>query len=356
MNNIRNNDIENLVKLSKYAGQRFDLVQAGGGNTSVKHDDGTMCIKASGYALSQVEVDKGFTTLKLNSLKSIFDDRVLHNLSTKKERDCYVNNLVNESVIEPYSKPSIETLLHAQLGKYVLHTHPIIVNAVVCKNSWKEAIKNIFEEAICIDYKTPGIELALELYKILNGFGGSNIIFLQNHGLIVSAESFNKVISLTEDVLEKLEQYVGCRMDEYKIATKISQLFDYKFIAYLSQESYLKKVLREKPEFFSALRFFPDAVVYCGLNCLFIHDISNKDAILEYQKTYGDIPKIIVFEEKIFFIAKSLHKAREIEDVFRANLNILSIADNINGNVEFFSNEECLYLSSWESEKFRKNL
>ena len=39
-------EIKNLIKLSKYAGMREDIVQAGGGNTSVKIDDKTMFIKS----------------------------------------------------------------------------------------------------------------------------------------------------------------------------------------------------------------------------------------------------------------------------------------------------------------------
>ena len=369
------NEINNFVKLSKYAGQRFDLVQAGGGNTSVKLDDGTMLIKASGYSLSEVEVDKGFARLKLSSLIGILDDQAVHAIFNKKERDGYVNNRVDQAVIGTYSKPSIETLLHAQLGKYVLHTHPIVVNAIVCKSNWKEIINQVFGPSICIDYKTPGIELALELHKTLvapavpgealrvawaqagvQKIYKTSIIFLQNHGLIVSAENYETVILLTEEILKKLEQYVGFFMDEYKIATKIALLFDFKYVAYLSQDSYLKKILREHTEYFYAARFFPDAVVYCGLGCLLLNNLADRNTILEYQKTYGDAPKIVVFEENIFFIAKSLRKACEIEDVFKANLNILSIADKIDGNIEFFSQEECSYLSSWESEKFRKNL
>ena len=53
------NEIKNLIKLSKYAGMREDIVQAGGGNTSVKIDDKTMFIKSSGYQLSEMEENMG---------------------------------------------------------------------------------------------------------------------------------------------------------------------------------------------------------------------------------------------------------------------------------------------------------
>ena len=54
------NELNKLIKLSKYAGERFDLVQAGGGNSSVKLENGEMLIKASGFILSDVEINNGY--------------------------------------------------------------------------------------------------------------------------------------------------------------------------------------------------------------------------------------------------------------------------------------------------------
>ena len=56
MNEIELND---FIEISKFAGERFDLVQAGGGNSSVKNDNGTMFIKASGTCLSEVDENYG---------------------------------------------------------------------------------------------------------------------------------------------------------------------------------------------------------------------------------------------------------------------------------------------------------
>ena len=47
-------EIKNFVEISKYAGERFDLVQASGGNSSVKITDTKMLIKASGFLLSDI--------------------------------------------------------------------------------------------------------------------------------------------------------------------------------------------------------------------------------------------------------------------------------------------------------------
>ena len=53
--------LQELIKISKYAGMREDLVQAGGGNTSVKISKNEMLIKASGCQLSEVSKDYGYS-------------------------------------------------------------------------------------------------------------------------------------------------------------------------------------------------------------------------------------------------------------------------------------------------------
>ena len=62
-------EIESLIKLSKYAGMREDIIQAGGGNTSVKIDNETMFIKSSGYQLSEMEENAGYSKVNYKKRK-----------------------------------------------------------------------------------------------------------------------------------------------------------------------------------------------------------------------------------------------------------------------------------------------
>ena len=62
-------EIESLIKLSKYAGMREDIIQAGGGNTSVKIDNETMFIKSSGYQLSEMEENVGYSKVNYKKRK-----------------------------------------------------------------------------------------------------------------------------------------------------------------------------------------------------------------------------------------------------------------------------------------------
>ena len=66
------NEIKNLIKLSKYAGMREDIIQAGGGNTSVKINDETMFIKSSGYQLSEMEENVGYSKVNYLRLKLFY--------------------------------------------------------------------------------------------------------------------------------------------------------------------------------------------------------------------------------------------------------------------------------------------
>jgi len=104
-----------FIAMSRYAGERFDLVQAGGGNTSVKSDDGSMLIKASGWLLSEVEPGKGYVQVDnrlvlalLEQSGTLPDDR--------RDRDELVARQIGDAVMASGSlRPSIETLLHSQL-------------------------------------------------------------------------------------------------------------------------------------------------------------------------------------------------------------------------------------------------
>ena len=76
-NNIFN-ELINLKKLSKYCGERFDLVQAGGGNISVKTGK-LMYIKASGYNLTNIDTQNGYVVIN-NSL--VLEDIKNNNVSS----------------------------------------------------------------------------------------------------------------------------------------------------------------------------------------------------------------------------------------------------------------------------------
>ena len=352
------NEIPSLIKISNYAGERFDLVQAGGGNSSVKYDTGEMLIKASGCTLSEVDINKGYSKVDNLKIKNIVEEDKLETLE-KREAESYVAALIKEATLDTNNRPSIETLLHSLLSKYTLHTHPIVVNMIVALVNWRELLSTIFQddEIILVEYKTPGIELALALNSELKvEKRGNYIIFLQNHGLIVSSNNEGEIIRLTEYVLEKVERYLNIDMSHYKIVTELTSfynsIYDSSEISYLSEDAILNDKIISNKSLFFAPPFAPDALVYCGRKILELQNLQDKEPLKNYLESYHVMPKIILFDNKIFIRAINIKKAKEIEEVLKFHIMVLENQ----GEFNFLDNKELNYLSNWEAEKYRANL
>ncbi len=356
------NEIKDLVEISKYAGERFDLTQAGGGNSSVKLENGCMLIKASGYLLSDVEVDKGYSTVVTEQVAVITKCKDIINEKNKRKREHLAASLVENATIDKENRPSIETILHSSLHKFTLHTHSVVVNMITIQKNWKEILLDIFNdyEIGLIPYRTPGIDLGIELNKNLQDFKNTpNIIFLQNHGLIVSSERVKDISLLNEMILERIENYLKIDMNKYKLPNKISALLksiDNNFynITYLSDDSYLCERLKENKDLFFQAPFCPDVFVFCGIGALEIENLEDSTNIKNYRENFFELPKVIIFDQNIFFIAPNIKKAKEMEEVMKFHIMVLKntlIKDKI-----FLEVDELAYLNNWEAEKFRQKL
>ena len=355
------NEIKDFVEISKYSGERFDLVQAGGGNSSVKYEKDEMIIKASGFLLSEVKVDRGYSKVITSKIENIVKNETIITETDKRKRETLTAKLVQEATIDKTNRPSIETLLHSFLYKYTLHTHPVVVNMIVIQKDYKEILLSIFkdENIALVPYKTPGIELALELYRTLQTFEKiPNIIFLQNHGLIVTSPHKKDIQRITEKVLEKIETHLKVDMSRFKLTNKISNLLNSvqknSNISYLSEDGYLNEQLSLRQELFLKTPFCPDSLVFCGVSAVVTEDLFNVCSLKNYKEKYFELPKVIIFENNLFFIAPNIRKAKEIEEVMKFNIMVLEKI--VKSDKNFLELEELAYLSDWEAEKYRQKL
>ena len=354
-------EIKDFVEISKYAGERFDLVQAGGGNSSVKYYNDEMIIKASGFLLSDVKVDSGYSKVITSKIANIVKNETIVTESDKRKRESLTATLVQEATIDKTNRPSIETLLHSFLYKYTLHTHPVVVNMIVIQKEYKEILLSIFkdENIALVPYKTPGIELALELDKTLQTFEKiPNIIFLQNHGLIVTSPHKQDIQRITEKVLEKIETHLKVDMSRFKLTNKISYLLNSvqknSNISYLSEDGYLNEQLSLRQELFLQTPFCPDSLVFCGVSAVVTEDLFDISSLESYREKYFELPKVIVFQNNLFFIAPNVKKAKEMEEVMKFNIMVLE--QSVKSDKNFLELEELAYLSDWEAEKYRQEL
>ena len=221
-------ELQELVEISKYAGSRWDLVQAGGGNSSVKSDTGKLYIKASGVCLADVSLNSGYTILDNTKLLRAFHKLMHQTYKTKELTAQRATRAMSKcQIFDKGKNPSLEIWMHAILKKYTLHIHPIVINALVCRKDWKQTLKQVFSGVsyATISYKTPGIELAFELKKVLRRTP-ADIIFLQNHGLIVTSNQKEKIKLMTEFILTRAERYLSLDMTPYKITNELSKNYN----------------------------------------------------------------------------------------------------------------------------------
>ena len=275
-----------LIKLkyiSKYCGERFDLVQAGGGNTSIKVDN-VMYIKASGYHLTQINERNGY--VMINNVK------LQEDINNNKVQDVNKYNIIGKK------RGSIETYMHSILKKYTIHLHPIQINKILISKKCNEYIKTYFPNSLLIEYDTPGIKVCNKIKEVYNN---EELIFLKNHGIILTTNNYEKIIPLLENTLNMFENTLNINFDKYKFVNKISEKvnINYESIAYLCEDKIVNDYLIRKKELFFENITFPDALIFCGIQILFINEL---DEIKDYFEKYGEYPKILVINNLIYII------------------------------------------------------
>ena len=183
-------DLPELARLSARIGADPLLIQAAGGNTSVK-DGGTMWIKASGTQLAEALTREIFVPVDLASIDAAMADPDV-------DADRTEAFLVGDQAL----RPSIETSLHAVFPqRVVVHVHCVNTIAVAIR---KDAEAVLTERLAAYDwcfvpYIKPGANLAAQVRKALGP--ATDVVVLQNHGLIVAAETVGEVEALLDHVV-----------------------------------------------------------------------------------------------------------------------------------------------------------
>ncbi|MEM9103097.1 MAG: class II aldolase/adducin family protein [Pseudomonadota bacterium] len=365
------NPLNALKKLSQYAGNRYDLVQAGGGNASVKKQSEGMFIKASGVRLSEVNELSGFVKVNDEQIRQFINSTNFSQWN-KRQREHAANQCVMDARLQNDGKPSIETLLHAILDTYTLHTHPIAINAVVAKQDWLAVCEQLYPDALFVTYATPGIDLALAMQEAMISYQQNKqvfpqVVFLQNHGLIVSCDRPEKVIELTEHLIIQAEKVNKLDLSAYRmtsiIANRLTAETGVDTQVIYSSDTHIQEFMhnflhREKEQ--DLWPFCPDTLVYCGVKPLIIEfpqenisEVVLTEAIKNYKGRYQDTPKVIFFENAAYTCGKTFKKAQEAEELLRFHCMLINKLGN---SIERLTWEEVRYLSNWDAEKYRQGV
>jgi putative hydrolase of the HAD superfamily len=370
-------DIDELVEACQWAGADPLLIQAGGGNVSVKScDREKMLIKTSGYRLSQVTRDGGYLEVDLQSLLNLLRDKDLSRLPQSEAHDLFLEK-VNALVSRDSKRPSLETSFHAVLGRVVLHTHPVYISAFACMEGGKVAFEEVAGKPVLwIPYSPPGYSLGVAIDKLYNSRAASGRsdtleIVLENHGLIVSAADANRAIRRSEELIGIGKSYFG-RLPEdafetaadspdlLQIARELEEAAGRSLQARLSARPARNKFLAgaaiEAELNLTGGPIAPDDVVYNGPR---VFPSQSAEQAVELIR---EIPQplltktVIVLKDKgVIFLGASPASVDAMEETLLAHALIRTLISR-KGSVKRLSDDEINYLASMEAEKHRQKV
>lgn len=184
--------LDELVALSAQIGNNLDLVQAGGGNTSVK-EDGVLWVKASGKWLSHAAKDDMFLPVPMAD--------IARQLAAQDEKFPEYRTRSGAAL-----RPSVETAVHAVLPQQVvIHVHSVRTIAWASQTAGCDSLSRLLSGLnwLWIPYIHPGIPLAIHIRGELQK--KPDVLILQNHGLVVAADTFEAARQLLGEVEARLD-------------------------------------------------------------------------------------------------------------------------------------------------------
>ncbi len=329
-----------LSFLSKLSGQDERLVQAGGGNTSVKLDDRYMLVKASGFQLTDVTERSGYAVVDYRRIVEIFEEGEVD--------DAREQAILSETLIEG-GRPSIETFLHSVTQRCTSHTHPLGVTMYAAREGGMEALQEMFPEAVMVGYATPGIKLAKKYYAAVQNRPDRRLIFLKNHGMIVSADTLEETVRLQQEVIRRVDASLGLDTKAVETGQRLFtalQALQPGLIAYRVTSAAAAEAAAKAGGAWGHA-YSPDCVVYCGSR-IAVMDEDFSASLRRYQEQYGMV-KAVLADGYLFAVAENVKAARDIAcmldftaQVFLSGGDLLELED-----------AERNFLLNWDAEKYR---
>jgi NAD(P)-dependent dehydrogenase (short-subunit alcohol dehydrogenase family)/rhamnose utilization protein RhaD (predicted bifunctional aldolase and dehydrogenase) len=373
-------EIKDLIEISKYYGNNKDYVIAGGGNTSFK-DDNTIWIKASGYSLAEM-TEEDLVALNREKLHVISSNTYSDEPSAREEQvkaDMFLSILDQGG----NKRPSVETSLHEIIHyKFVVHLHPTLINGILCSRNARNLTQKLFNDTVLfVPYTDPGYILFKKLESEITGYRqrfshDPQIIFLENHGVFVGADTTEDIKKIYSEIIQKIEEQISPVSGItplpfnpllYKVLPAIRLLLagDKPGVLRFRNNSLIARFYQNQNEFHKiSLPLTPDIIVYCKTRYLYIEHSSTAEKIIDsfkYQlphfiSEYGYAPKVMVIKDMgLFAIAESYTSAEASLDVYEDLIRISYYASQC-GGIKFLTPEQVAFIDQWEVENYRRKV
>ena len=375
-----------LIRMSNTVGRDNSLVQSGGGNTSVKTDDGKyIYIKASGTALKNMNPKRGWRRLKTAAVLDVFVDKSLSKMDVNSRELEMVNRLLRtcEDDVSGNVRPSVESPMHAVLDKCVIHLHAIAVQAYTSAKNGKSQVLKLFKDKqfppLWVPYVNPGFELGHKVFRLVGGYVKKHgrkpaVLIMEKHGLVVTSESAEGTLRLVHKVINRClagldqsepasrfsaskEQIEKCKRNIAKaLFEKTGRKIDVGFCLNPTIEQFLAsnypwQMLRAGPLTPDEMAFVDSPILWLK-NCKYQTVAEKVGTALSKNQA---LPKSFLVKDVGLFVAAEPPLASAIRDIVVASLFIRLNAHNM-GGIHALSSGQRDFIKNWEAEKFRVQL
>jgi rhamnose utilization protein RhaD (predicted bifunctional aldolase and dehydrogenase) len=338
--------LEDLAIVSRDLGVDAELIQAAGGNTSLKV--GTeIWVKASGTRLADAQVRQIFVALDLRACRAaiaegrgdkLADQRVAHDGSAGL-------------------RPSIETALHVLMPHpCVVHVHALNVIAASVQPSLISAIAGALDGLrwARAPYARPGLDLAAAVGSLV-GARPADVVLLDNHGLITGADTPAEAADLAREVARRLSPLMCASAPERRNATAVLHALCAADVRFSPAPDGEIQMLAYNPSALSVVArgtLYPDHVVFLGPGVAIAEPGEGlAEAARRASAERGAEVKVVVVADEGVAVSADVGASglAMLECLARVAARVANPSE-----VTTLSGEEERGLASWEAERYRK--
>lgn len=330
-------EVFQLRELSARLGGDEMIVQAGGGNTSLKTASG-LWIKASGTRLSDAMEGDIFLLLPWDQLEHWLagDQEVLTGLTPG-----------GRSV-----RASVETAMHVAMPhRFVAHTHSVRgISWLVCPDRHRELNARLSGLRWAkLPYVHPGRNLATAIRDALDG-REVDLLLIENHGLVIGNDDSHQLMKYMAEVESRLE--VPIRSSGNEVPGSVCE--EIRGWSRVGGEADALAFDEDGLRIAGGGTLYPDHCVYLGPSVAIVQSLECfEDALAEYECRHGMAPKAAFVKAQGAFLREPA--GEEARMMLRCLVNVVNRIDP-GSSIRYLPAIEVASLVAWEAEAYRRKV
>lgn len=337
MNSITDTLKASVINYCSTIGKDPLLVQGAGGNVSWKEGN-TLWIKASGTWLAEAAEKDIFVPVDLPNLRAAIE-----------HEDFSVTPRVRgESAL----RPSIETLLHALMPhRVVVHLHAIEILAHLVRNNCQTDFQSLLDAAVSwvlVAYKKPGAELAEAVNLALQTMKNADVVFLQNHGVVIGGDNIEEIDQLLKIMTEALCTSPRNFCENIPPSDPLS--IDGQVLYYPITDQAVHQLVMNN-DLFSHLKsdwaLYPDHVVFLGAQPYTYFDINT---LMNALRDGKEIPELIFVQNLGVFTVSNFSMAKQVQ--LRCYYDVM-VRQHKRNMTKCLTSLQIGELLNWDAEQYR---